>query len=104
MHPGFPVTLCDPRAVDLAQAVSGALFAPDSFLRLPAPIMGAEDFSYVLEQAPGAMLFLGAAHRDVDATQANGIHSPRMVLDEEVLPRGSALLAGLGQAFLERGF
>jgi hippurate hydrolase len=66
--------------------------------------MGAEDFSYVLEQAPGAMLFLGAAHRDVDAAHANGIHSPRMVLDEEVLPRGSALLAGLGQAFLERGF
>ncbi len=104
LHPGFPVTLCDPRAVALAEQVSGALFGGGSFLRLPAPIMGAEDFSYVLEQAPGAMLFLGAAHRDVEAAKANGIHSPRMVLDEAVLPRGSALLAGLGQAFLAEGW
>lgn len=104
IHPGFPVTLCDPRAVDLAQTVTGDLFGAAMFHRLPAPIMGAEDFSYVLERAPGAMLFLGAAHEGVDAAHACGIHSPRMVLDEAVLPRGSALLAGLGQRFLEQGF
>jgi hippurate hydrolase len=66
--------------------------------------MGAEDFSYVLERAPGAMLFLGAAHQDTDAAQACGIHSPRMVVDEAVLPRGAALLAGLAARFLEHGF
>jgi hippurate hydrolase len=104
IHPGFPVTLCDPRAVDLAQAVSADLFGAGTFHRLPAPIMGAEDFSYVLEHAPGAMLFLGAAHQGVDAARARGIHSPRMLVDEAVLPRGSALLAGLALRFLEKGF
>jgi hippurate hydrolase len=104
VHPGFPVTLCDGRAVDLAQGVAGDLFGADTFLRLPAPIMGAEDFAYVLERSPGAMLFLGAAHEGADAAHACGIHSPRMVVDEAVLPRGSALLAGLGQRFLEQGF
>ena len=104
VHPGFPVTLCDARAVDLAQAVATDLFGNDTFHRLPAPIMGAEDFSYVLERTPGAMLFLGAAHAGEDAARAKGIHSPRMVVDEAVLPRGSALLAGLALRFLDRGF
>ncbi|MDE1917219.1 MAG: amidohydrolase [Sphingomonadales bacterium] len=104
VHPGFPVTLCDPRAVALAERVSDTLFGPDMFHTLPAPIMGAEDFSYVLERAPGAMLFLGVAHEGVDAASAKGIHSPRMLVDEAALPRGSALLAGLAQRFLESGF
>lgn len=105
VHPGFPVTLCDARAVDLAQEVAGDLFGGDAFHRLPAPIMGAEDFSYVLERSPGAMLFLGAARQgDDDWRHACGIHSPRMIVDEAVLPRGSALLAGLALRFLEHGF
>jgi hippurate hydrolase len=63
------------------------------FHRLPAPIMGAEDFSYVLERAPGAMLFLGAAHEG-RCRPCLRYPLPRMVLDEAVLPRGSACWRG----------
>jgi len=102
--PGFPVSVCDPRAVDLGEAVVGDLFGAEAFHRLSAPIMWAEDFAYVLERAPGAMFFLGVAGEGVDHTACNGIHSPRMVVDEAALPRGSALLAGLALRFLDRGF
>jgi len=101
---GFPVTLCDPRAVDLGETVSRALFGPQAFLRLPDPIMGAEDFAYVLEQVPGAMFFLGVAHQGDDWAQCCGIHSTKMMVDETVLPQGAALLAGLAVRFLEAGF
>ena len=101
---GFPVTLCDPRAVDFGEAVSRDLFGPAAFHRLPDPIMGAEDFAYVLEQVPGAMFFLGVSHEGEDWQQCCGIHSTRMMVDEAVLPRGAALLAGLGEQFLARGF
>ena len=101
---GFPVTICDPRAVDLAEAAVTDLFGPPAWRRLDRPIMGAEDFSYVLEQVPGAMLFLGVSHEGEDWTQCCGIHSTRMLLDETVLPQGAALLAGLAERFLERGF
>ena len=101
---GFPVTICDPRAVDLAEAAVTDLFGPPAWRRLERPIMGAEDFSYVLEQVPGAMLFLGVSHEGEDWTQCCGIHSTRMLLDETVLPQGAALLAGLAERFLERGF
>ena len=48
---GFPLTICDSRAVDLAEQVATDLGG--EFLRLEAPLMGAEDFSYVLEKVPG---------------------------------------------------
>ena len=101
---GFPVTLCDPRAVEFGEGLSRRMFGGESFRRLDDPIMGAEDFAYVLDKVPGAMLFLGVSRADEDWTQCCGIHSTRMMLDESVMPRGSALLAGLAERFLESGF
>ncbi len=101
---GFPVTVCDARAVDFGEAVTRELFGAEAFMRLPDPIMGAEDFAYVLEKAPGAMFFLGVAQAGDDWAHCCGIHSTRMMVDESVLPLGAALLAALGEQFLARGF
>jgi len=101
---GFPVTVCDGRAVDFGESVSRQLFGPQGFLHLDAPIMGAEDFAYVLEKVPGAMFFIGVSHDGDDWKACCGIHSTRMMLDESVMPQGAALLASLGAEFLEHGF
>ncbi len=100
---GFPPTVNDPRAVALAEAVAGAL-PEGAFMRLPAPIMGAEDFSYVIAEVPGMMAFLGVAEAGADWRECCGIHSSRMLVDETVLPRGAAVLAGCAARFLERGW
>ena len=100
---GFPPTVNDPRAVALAEAVAGAL-PEGAFMRLPAPIMGAEDFSYVIAKVPGMMAFLGVAEAGADWRECCGIHSSRMLVDETVLPRGAAFLAGCAARFLERGW
>jgi len=101
---GFPVTICDPRAVDFGERVAAELFGPHAFHRMRDPIMGAEDFAYVLEKVPGAMFFLGVAHEGADLASCCGLHSTRMVLDEGVLPKGAALLAALAERFLAEGF
>lgn len=100
---GFPPTVNDVRAVALAEAVATSL-PHGEYLRLDAPIMGAEDFSYVLEKVPGMMGFLGVAASGADLQQCCAIHSTRMMVDESVLPRGTAFLAGCASRFLERGW
>ncbi len=101
---GFPVTICDDRAARFGEKIVGDVFGPESWQTLDAPIMGAEDFAYVLEKVPGAMFFLGAAHEGDDWRSCCGLHSNRMVLDESVMARGAALHAALAERFLAEGF
>ncbi|TYC90103.1 M20 family metallopeptidase [Novosphingobium sp. BW1] len=101
---GFPVTMCDAGAVDFGEGVARDLFGADTFERLANPIMGAEDFAYVLEKTPGAMFFLGVAAEGDDWSQCCGIHSTRMMVDESVLPRGALFLAGLAERYLATGW
>ncbi|KPL69154.1 amidohydrolase [Erythrobacter sp. SG61-1L] len=101
---GFPPTINDPRAVSLGEAIAKELGGEQAFLRMDHPIMGAEDFSYVLQAMPGAMFFLGVAHEGDDWSQCCGLHSSRMMVDEAVLPRGAAFLAGCATRFLEQGW
>jgi amidohydrolase len=101
---GFPVTLNDPRAVSLAEAVATDMGGDAGWQRLSHSLMGAEDFSYVLEKVPGAMLFLGVAQDGSDWKSCCGIHSSRMMVDEAAMPKGSAFLAACALRFLERGW
>ena len=101
---GFPVMLCNADAVDFGEKVARDMFGEEAFLRLADPIMGAEDFAYVLEKVPGAMFFLGVSHEGDDWAHCCGIHSTRMMVDESVMPQGAAYLAGLATTFLERGW
>jgi len=102
LEAGFPVTYNDVDAAQLALDVAGELLGPGGVRRLAAPIMGSEDWSYVLQQVPGAMAFLGTRPRDVQGQVAPN-HSNRMVLDEAALASGIAVHAGVALRWLERG-
>jgi hippurate hydrolase len=90
---GYPVTVNDPGvAAQVLQTAADLLGEPASVLS-PAPEMGAEDFSYVLEKVPGAMAFIGARPPGIDPATAPANHSNLVVFDEEPLPAGVALYA-----------
>ncbi|MGQ5701839.1 M20 metallopeptidase family protein [Sandaracinobacteroides sp. A072] len=102
--PGFPVTVCDGRAVEFGERTVKALLGAEGWVTLTSPVMGAEDFAYVLEKVPGAMFFLGASHEGDDWRQCCALHSNRMMLDESVMARGAAVHAALAERFLAEGF
>lgn len=102
--PGFPVTVCDADAVAFAKRTTLAAFGEGAWLDMPAPVMGAEDFAYVLQKIPGAMMFLGATPEGGDFRTCCALHSNRMVLDESVMARGAAMHCALAEAFLSEGF
>ena len=62
---------------------------------MPNPVMGSEDFSYVLQQVPGAMAFLGAAPKGASAGHLEPNHSNRVAFDEDVMAAGTALYAAV---------
>jgi hippurate hydrolase len=98
LEPCFPVTYNDGDAADLALDVAGALLGPGGCRRMPAPIMGSEDWSYVLQQVPGAMAFLGTRPPGEGLVAPN--HSNRMVLDEGAMATGIAMHAGMALRWL----
>jgi hippurate hydrolase len=101
---GYPVTFCDPRATAMMRDVAGTLSGERGWSQMPAPMMGGEDFSYVLREIPGAMAFVGVAAEGSDPRTNPPLHNTRMTIDEAVMAKGIAMHCTLAERFLERGF
>jgi amidohydrolase len=97
---GYPVTMNEPGVTDLVRSLAVELAGEAAVHDLAAPIMGAEDFSYVLQQVPGMMAFLGARPDGQDPATAPQNHSNRVVFDEPAMALGAALYASVA---LRRG-
>ena len=102
IEPGYPVTVNDEAATRRVTEVAGAVLGRNRVAAMPAPIMGAEDFSYVLQKVPGALAFLGACPPRGDPAAAPPNHSNRVVFDESAMPAGAALYAALAVDALRR--
>ncbi len=92
---GYPVTVNDPDEVTAVGETVRSLVGEDNFVEMPTAVMGAEDWSYVLNEVPGSMAFLGACPSDVDPSEAAPNHSNLMRLAEDKLHRGVALYAAM---------
>jgi hippurate hydrolase len=101
---GFPVTVCDQRAVRLAGEAIKSLYDWEAWRVMPAPVMGAEDFSYVLQKTPGAMVFIGVCPDGQDWRTACPCHSNKMDLNEDIMARGVAAHCAIAEQFLAHGF
>ena len=92
---GYPVTSNDAGSADFALDVVKDLIGEKQTVRLPNPVMGAEDFSYVLNQVPGAMMFLGGTGPDRDPNTAAPNHSNRVLFDEGAMVNGIAIYSAM---------
>ncbi len=89
---GYPVTVNDEAEFEVARAVVVDLFGAGRWTAMPHPEMGSEDMSYVLDEVPGAYLFVGACASE-DHVAAEDNHSPRAAFDDAVVPDVAAALA-----------
>jgi hippurate hydrolase len=99
---GYPVTVNDDGFTAWVDGVAAGLLGQEVLTPLEAPIMGAEDWSYVLERVPGMMSFLGACPPDLVPGEAPGNHSNLVVFDEDAMPAGVALYAAVALAHTNR--
>jgi hippurate hydrolase len=95
LEPGYPVTINDPAFTAFVTETASELIGGERVHEMRVPIMGAEDFSYVLQQVPGAMAFLGGRPEGVDPKTGPYNHSNLVVFDEPAMAVGVALYAAV---------
>jgi hippurate hydrolase len=103
VHKGYPVTVNHDDGASFALSVASGLLGREGTGKMPAPVMGAEDFSYVLQRRPGAMSFLGVCPPGEHPAHAHACHSNRMTIDEAAMSVGAATYAALAIEYLARG-
>jgi amidohydrolase len=79
---GYPVTVNHAAQTDLATAVAKEIAGEANVLESP-PMMGAEDFSYMLEARPGAFIFCGNG-------DSAGLHHPAYNFNDEAIVFGTS--------------
>lgn len=96
---GYPVTINDPAMAQLIEQAAERVLGDGRYVTAPKPAMASEDFSYVLQKVPGAMMGIGACPADIaNPLEAASLHSNRMVLNEDVLQSGIAMHAAMAIA------
>src|SRR5262249_4703777 len=102
MDPGYPVTVNDADFARFVLQVGSDVLGPERAVEQPSPQMAGEDFAYLLERIPGAMVALGTCPDGFAEGEAPNNHSNRNLLSEEAMVAGMALHAAVALAYLKR--
>ena len=97
---GVPATINDPGAVEIIRGAAREVVGEDRLIT-PAPSMGGEDFSFFLQNRPGAMFMVGSNNPEKGLIW--GHHHPRFDIDEESLAVGLETMAVTVVKYLEQG-
>ncbi len=100
---GYPVTVNDGTELAFAEQTIAQALGGGRFVTTPDPLTGSEDFSFVLQQVPGAFIMLGACAPGADPSTAPFNHSAEAVFDDAVIADGTALYAELALRRLAAG-
>ncbi|MEM9045003.1 MAG: M20 aminoacylase family protein [Pseudomonadota bacterium] len=84
----LPSTVNHPAQVEMAARACRSVVSPDSVDTSMAPRTGAEDFSYMLQERPGAFVFIGQGI-------GPGVHNPAFDFNDEIAPIGASFFATL---------
>jgi amidohydrolase len=96
---GYPATVNSPREAEFAAQVGERVFGAGNVLRDVDPTMGSEDFAFLLEERPGAYVFLGQGGADGGCL----LHNPHYDFNDAVIPLGAGYLAALAEGALRGG-
>jgi amidohydrolase len=91
---GYPPTVNSEAETVLAAQAAADVVGDERVDRATPPVMGAEDFSYMLEQRPGSYIFMGSGRPEAP------LHSPQYDFNDEALTVGASYWARLVERLL----
>lgn len=90
---GYPVTVNDRTATQKAVRIASSIAGEGRVNPAISPLMGGEDFAYMLETRPGAYIFMGNG-------DSAGLHHPAYDFNDEAIPHGASYFAKLIETLL----
>jgi len=94
IRPGYPSTINDVESARLVSEIFQKIYGKSSINKHEKPTMTSEDFSYFLEEKPGAYIWLGSGEK------SEKLHSPHYDFNDDLLPIGANFWANLTEAIL----
>jgi amidohydrolase len=95
---GYPPTINHATEAEFAADVAAEICGEDKVNRNIAPSLGGEDFSYMLQAVPGAMVWLGNGPGEGGCM----LHNARYDFNDDALPVGVSFFVRLAERFLEK--
>jgi hippurate hydrolase len=89
----YPVVMNDPVATEFAGKVASEIVGESNFNPKAIPVMGAEDFAFMLEKRPGAFIFMGNG-------DTASLHHPAYDFNDKAIPFGSSYWVRLVESAL----
>ena len=96
IRPGYPSTINDIKSAEFASKVFEDTFGTGSLDKIEKPTMTSEDFSYMLQEKPGAYIWLGAGEN------SEKLHSVYYDFNDELLPIGATYWSNLAETILTK--
>ena len=90
---GYPVLVNDEGRTAFAASVADEIAGKDKVNREILPLMGAEDFAYMLEERPGAFIYVGNGDSAM-------LHHPAYDFNDEAIPVGTSYWVRLAETAL----
>ncbi len=81
LETGYPATVNHSAQTDFAAEVAGGVAGTEGVDSAVPPMMGGEDFAFMLQERPGALIFLGNG-------DSAGLHHPGYDFNDEAIPAG----------------
>ncbi len=96
--PGYPPTINSVDEAEFAAEVAEQVAGAENVDREPVPVMGAEDFAFMLQEKPGAYIWIGNGPGEGGCT----LHNPHYDFNDEILPIGASYWVRLVESALAR--
>jgi amidohydrolase len=94
---GYPATVNDPAMADFVARIAREQLGPGSFIPVPRPAMGGEDFAYYLEKVPGCFFFVGVAPPDRQPYPS--LHNDHFDFTDAALAIGMRMFVSICRSF-----
>jgi len=88
---GYPPTVNDAAEAEFAAAIAAGIVGAENVVRNANPKMGAEDFSFMLNERPGCYVWIGNGPGESGCW----LHNPHYDFNDEILPLGASYWARL---------